>query len=43
MNIPNLGYKRRNDLLLREGTKRGGSKHEETENKGSKREGDRKR
>jgi len=36
MNVPNLGYKRCNDLLLRRGTKRSGSKDEETANKGRK-------
>ena len=33
-----MGYKRCNDLLLRGGTKRGGSKDEETANKGRKRD-----
>jgi len=37
MNIYNLGYKRSNNLLLRGATKRGGSKDEETANKGRKR------
>ena len=34
MKIPNLGYKRCNDLLLRRGTKRSDSRGEETANKG---------
>jgi hypothetical protein len=37
MNTYNLGYKRYNNLLICGGTKRGGSKDEETANKDRKR------